>query len=263
MTMKCSDVQELLAPYADSVLAEVEQQTAEEHISHCDSCRLRVEAQQSVAIALRSLKRSQRAEAPSDHVLREIRAQWNRMDVRPRRQLRTQLASVAALLLVCTFGVVWARLAVDRSFPANFIIENYKQIAASPLQPQYLTSDPANGAKWLRAKLHAPVPPVNMSLVNAKLVGVSVIRLNGITSGQMLFNTPAGFAAVYVVPGRTAFRSLSTAQLDGNHFHALTDVGEPGLYAWSYNGLGFGVADTSASEAETCAVAAQRSTSMP
>ncbi len=263
MTMKCSDVQELLAPYADGVLVDDEQRRAEEHISRCEGCRLRVEAQQGIATALRSLKRSQRSEAPSEQVLREIRAQWNRLDARPRRQFRLQFASVAALLLVCVFGVVWARLAVDRSFPASLILDNYKQVSTQPLQPDYPTTDPANGAKWLRSRLHAPVPPVNLSLVNAHLVGVSVVMLHGTQAGQMFFHTPAGMAAVYVVPGKTALRSLSAAQMDGNHFYALTNVGQPGLYAWSYNGMGFGVADNVASEAEACAVAAQRSTSMP
>jgi anti-sigma factor RsiW len=263
MTMKCNEVQELLAPYADGVLVDDEKQLAEAHISHCPSCRLRVESKQGIAIALRSLNRSQRAAVPADRVLRDIRTQWNLIDARPRRQLRLQFASIAALVLICTFGMVWARLAVDRSFPASFIVQDYTKVNSAPLVPAYTTNDPAAAAKWLRSHLHAAVPPVNLSLCNAHLVGASVVRLHGTLSGRLVYHTPAGMAAVYVVPGKTAFRSLAQSQTDGNNFYSITQPGAPGLFAWSYNGLGYGVADASPTEADSCAVAAQRSTSMP
>src|SRR5262249_50029721 len=136
-----------------------------------------------------------------------------------------------------------------------------------PDTPQYRTVDPDQAANWLREQLRADIPPINLSLSRAQLIGADVLPAPGLMKlGRLLYGTPWGVIAVYVAPRGTQFPTLKPHSVERRDFVMDSGAKDIGLYGWERNGVGYGLTASqpmSSSVIQNFALDAQRATDSP
>jgi anti-sigma factor (TIGR02949 family) len=168
--MDCRELDNLLYPYLDGELVDVERMQVEAHLSSCEPCRKRTDQEHAMLLFVRSRAKQQSAPAPqglrarlSDDLHSEQR----------RARLRTlgKLTAAAAGLAMCSVAAHHSY----RSYQRNLYVQDAasRHARAYPLEVQKPSADQL--AAWFDGKLdhHVVVPAFpNAVAQGARLLNV-------------------------------------------------------------------------------------------
>ena len=115
-------------------------------------------------------------------------------------------------------------------------------------------------------RLSAEVPPVDLTLSRARLVGADMVAAPGVKLGRLLYTSPVGLIAVYVAPRGTQFPKLTVRDVQDHSFMAENTARDVGLYGWKRGKIGFGLTlpqPLNSATSQNFAVDAQRATDAP
>lgn len=238
----CEQTRDLLAAYTDGDLPEEElREQVRAHLETCSACREEARAFAELKRQLRALRRHQSLIEPSPHVWKEAQRVWRRRERMQQVRFAWRPALGFSLLLIAIMSFVWARLNRPDFFPVHAVLQDFQQVEAQPIHTAFAKTDPDRAAAWLRDRLDANVPPINLSLSHGSLLGADVVSLDGVPAGRLLYRTPHGLAGVYVVPNHTRFASsLQPFSVSLRTFYTTGLQNPPVvLYAWAHGGNGY------------------------
>ncbi len=257
---QCDEVQENIAAYVDGQLEEEARAAVQSHLAQCSACREEVEGQAAIKRQLQGLSRRQSRTHPPSRIWAQASREWDRIDGLRWRRYQLQFVCVLACLLLLCFGVVWARLTATHDFPESAAIHDFISLRTHTIKPEFATTDPDAAAKWLRDKLHAALPPIDLSLSRAELVGADTVMAPPYTIGRLLYRTPHGLIGIYIAPSGTQFPDLPTAAVEATAFRVDISHKGIGFYGWQAGRTGYGLTTASASESPSILLDAQRET---
>lgn len=243
MTPQCISIQDNLSAYQDGDVSPAERALMDAHLQTCQECRDAAQAQLIVPQQLRALRRVQAQAAPPPDLWSNAARRFKAHDtVNVRRtQLRFAMAGACALL-VC-FSWVWAGVATHHDFPTDAALNDFRQTRARHTKPEFATTDPDAAATWLRTHLHAEIPPLDLSLSHAHLIGADAITLSNQAAGRLLYQSDQGLLAVYIAPRGTDFSEgvQEKKTVDGHDFALADKAKDIGLYGWHKESVGYGL----------------------
>lgn len=239
---ECDAVRDNLAAYQDGDLEPEMRAQIKAHLGGCAVCRQEARNQSLMRERLRALKRATADTPVPPHVWANATRAWNRQDSARRRRVELRFALVAACVLLLAFGIVWAGLTTTTDFPVAAALRDFRSVRPSPPRPQYATQDADRAARWLRVRLHATVPPLDLSLSRAMLLGADVVPNTTPPLGRLLYRSPRGLIALYIAPRGTNFRRLAARTLDGRDFLVEDSANDVGFYGWRSDMIGYGLA---------------------
>jgi anti-sigma factor RsiW len=239
---QCGAVRDNFAAYADGELNDEERAQVAACVEHCADCADAVNAQALVRQQLQTLKRRQALPAPPQRIWAGASDAWRDHDGRLRRRSQARFALVAACMLLLLFGTVWARLNIPHEFPVSAALRDFARVQTQSTKPECVTGDVDEAARWLRSKLHADLPPINLRLSRAVLVGADTVSGGATPIGRLLYRLPHGLVGVYLSPGGTQFGDLAEKWVEGEPFHLATDGKRINFYGWSVGPVGYGIA---------------------
>jgi anti-sigma factor RsiW len=239
MQQECRHIRDNLAAFLDSQVSQEERLAIQMHLSLCPSCQTEAQSQTAIKGKLRHLKRVSVDYNPPAHVWNNAVKAWKRHDLarRTRYQLRFALAGAAVLMLAMT--VVWARLAITHEFPVERVLQDFRTLQAQKhIAPALQTSDADRAARWLRDQMRAEIPPLNLSLSKAQLIGADALEGNP-AIGRLIYRTKRGLIAIYVAPRGGKFSTLTAQDIEGRSFFVEASAKNAGLYGWQKGSTGF------------------------
>lgn len=240
MKGSCGEMHDLLAAYVDGALPEDLHEQVKKHLEVCSSCYEESKGLAEIRQHLRALRVHQRHIEPAPHVWREAQRVWRRRERLERARFAWRPALAFSMLLLAIFSFVWARLNSPDIFPVRAVLQDFEQVERTVVQPAFAQPNPDRAAVWLRDRLHANVPPINLSLSRGELLGADVVSLDGVAAARLLYRTPHGLVGIYIVPHHGRFSSsLSTLALNRRRFYTMSPPKGPVLYAWSRDGTGY------------------------
>jgi|SRR5579875_32067 len=240
MKGSCEEMHDLLAAYVDGELPEDLHEQVKKHLEACSFCREESKGFAEIRQQLRALRVHQRYIEPAPHVWREAQRVWRRRERLERARFAWRPALAFSMLLLAIFSFVWARLNSPDIFPVRAALQDFEQVEHQVVQPAFAQSNPDRAAVWLRDRLHANIPPINLSLSRGGLLGADVVSLDGVAAARLLYRTPHGLVGIYIVPRHGRFgSSLSPLALGRKRFYTLMPSKGPVLYAWSREGTGY------------------------
>lgn len=260
---QCNEVRDNLAAYVDDALTTEERAPIATHLAECPTCQQEATAQAALRKRLRALKRYDVA-APPLHIWNNAVRAWKHHDAMRRSRIHLRFALAGACILLLALGVVWARLRESHEFPVNAVLNDFRGFQKHPQTPQLVTTDPDKAARWLRVRIGSDLPPINLHLSRAELLGADALSLSHMQIGRLLYRGAHGVLAIYVVPKGPQFGSLKSQTFDDRSFfvyHAPKDVG---MYGWSHDTDGYGlVLSQQPPQGADYALDAQRATNSP
>ncbi len=226
---------DFISGYADA------QSTADvqAHLESCPRCRRTVTAQSAVRQQMRLLAQKDAQRVPPPYLWKRAGASWDARDAR-RRGGQLRLAAVGACTLVFLLGTAWARLNADREFPVESVMQDFENIKGKMPAARFVTSDADRAARWLRPRLHSDLPPINLSLTRAELLGVDIIATPHGDVGRLIYRAPQGLTALYMMPGRSHFAQAMPLMIENQDFQLRSKNGVS-LYGWEAGGVGYGL----------------------
>ncbi len=237
----CEAVRDALAAYQDDELEARDQAEIAAHLEQCETCRQHAQAQAALCRRLRGLKRRPAEVALPPHIWANATRAWKCQDAARSRSVRLRLALVGVCLLLITFGTVWAGLAAPRDFPVTAAMNDFRYALQHTVMPAYPTTDADRAAKWLRAQLKSDVPPLNLSLSRAQLIGADVLQTPSLRLGRLLYRSQGRLLAIYIAPRGIQFPRLRTVVMEGREFSIMDNARDIGFYGWAQDFLGYGL----------------------
>ena len=238
MMHPCDLMRDQLAAYEDGQLMPDEITEVVQHLKTCAVCRNEATAQSLMRTRLRRYREIMEPAPPPEALLNRARVQWAESDVRKQRRIGLRLALSALSLLAFSFGVAWAKWSAQGEFPIAFAFQNYLKAKYNP--PAFSTPDADAAATWLRVRLGRELPPVNLSLSRATLLGADVLKTQNGMLGKLIYLTPQGRIALFIAPNKTRFTDTRPTELLERSF-AVKTVRKTDFYGWSENGIGYGL----------------------
>ena len=236
---KCQQVEAELADFISGYADSEASAHVQEHLRVCQTCRQTVATQKAARQQLRLLAQKDAGTMPPAHLWKRASRSWDAQDKR-RRGGQLRWALVGACLLVFFMGNVWARLTADREFPVEAVMQDFERARLTLPTTAFVTSDADKAARWLRPRLHYDLPPINLSLSRADLLGADVIATPQGNVGRLLYHTPQGLAALYMLPGRTHFARALPLMIENQDFQTRSKNGIT-LYGWEADRAGYGL----------------------
>lgn len=237
---QCEKYEAMLAAISDGRTDKTMRAEIQAHLDICSRCRQRTYEQTAIRHQLRLLAQRDAALAPPVPLWERAAAAWDAQDKRWHRTLQMRWALAGSCMLTLLLSVVWARMAVNREFPIDAALRDFRAARAATPTPFFITGDADRAARWLRSRLNADLPPINLSLSRAELLGADVIVYPERRLGRLLYRTPQGLVGVYVVPGSTHF-AQTVEQMVEDHDFQVKSTKDAGFYGWEANGVGYGI----------------------
>ena len=237
---KCEKYEAMLAALSDGRIDKTTRAEMQAHLDSCSRCRQRTYEQTAIRHQLRLLAQRDANLAPPVPLWERASEAWDAQDKRRHRTLQIRWVLAGSCMLTLLLSVVWARLAGNHEFPIDVALRDFRAIHAGTPTPAFITGDADRAAIWLRGRLHADLPPINLSLSRAELLGADVIVHPERRLGRLLYRTPQGLIGVYVVPGSTHFAQTTEQMMEDHDFQVRTTK-DVGLYGWEANGVGYGL----------------------
>ncbi len=209
------------------------------HLESCPRCRSSVAAQSAVRQQMRLLAQKDGQSVPPAHLWKRASAAWDARDAR-RRGGQLRWAAAGACTLVLLLGTAWARLTADREFPVESVMQDFENMKGKPPAVRFVTSDADRAARWLRPRLHSDLPPINLSLTRAELLGADIITTPRGDVGRLIYRAPQGLTALYMIPGRAHFALAMPLMIENQDFQLRSKNGVS-LYGWEAGGVGYGL----------------------
>lgn len=240
MNFACKEVETHLADFVAEQGDAKTRGMVKAHLEVCSSCRRLAREQAAVRHQLRLLAARNRKQTPPGPLWERAAAAWNVLDAQQERKGRLRWALAGSSMMLFLLSAVWANLAPAHEFPIEAVLSNFREAQAQTSAPSYRTDDPDKAARWLRERLRAELPPVNLTLSQGELLGADVIALPQQSVGRLLYRTPRGMAAVYLAPGSAQFARTSELPIGKRTFH-LRNNADVGMYGWEANTVGCGL----------------------
>lgn len=259
----CKDVRDSLAAFVDGQVDADQQPRIEAHLAQCAACRAEANRQRELKKRLGRWGASAKGSVMPSHVWSNAVAEWDRRDNLRAMKWRFRIILGSAFALLLTLGIVWARLEVPDDFPVAFALSDYHRALNAPPAPALAAADADVAARWLRKRIGADVPALNLSLSDARLVGADVLQTTDGAVGRLLYVRRGRLLALYLSPGHTQFRALQPRRMEERTFVISTDEKQAGLFGWQSNGIGYGLAlQQPIEEGESIAIDAQRASDL-
>lgn len=236
---ECQQVEAKLADYISGYADASASAQVQAHLEVCRTCRQTVATQKAIRQQLRLLAQKDAGAAPPAHLWKRAAYMWDAQDKR-RSGSQLRWVAVGACLLVFLMGNVWARLTADREFPVEAVMQDFERARATLPVSAFVTSDADKAARWLRSRLHYDLPPINLSLSRADLLGADVIATPQGEVGRLLYHSPQGVAALYMLPGRAHFARALPLMIENQDFQTRSKNGIT-LYGWEADRVGYGL----------------------
>ncbi len=240
MNFACKEVETHLADFVAEQGDAKTRGRVKAHLDVCASCSRLAREQAAMRHQLRLLAARDRKLMPPAPLWERASTAWNIRDAQQTRRSRLRWALAGSSMMVFLLSAVWANLAPAQEFPIEAVLSNFRSAQAHAVIPSYRTDDPDKAARWLRDNLHAELPPVSLTLSHGELLGADVIAAPQQFVGRLLYRTPQGLAAVYLVPASTVFARTSELPIGNRTFH-LRNSADVGMYGWESNTVGFGL----------------------
>jgi hypothetical protein len=264
MIRPCKEVQEYLAAFVDNQIEDDERAMVQAHVAECPACREDVDGQILLKRQVKALKRRETKAFPAPRIWANASHEWDRRDGVRLRRYQVRFAFVGACMLLMLLGVVWARLTAVHDFPTETAERDFRYVREHKISPACRTADADAAARYLRDKLHTNLPPLNLGLSRAQLLGADIVPVGNLTCGRLLYETPYGLVGIYIVPDGTLFNHLAQGTLEGEAFAIESKSKDLGMYGWHVGKIGYGLVTVKPLDAVRFVVLdAERNTQLP
>lgn len=219
----CGQIRRELTAYLEGVIDGEEAERIRAHLDGCPACRGELEEQRAFIAFLR--ERLTPPTAPPGLEVKIRRRMAKERARQKRSPWRIPVAAAAAVVLLIT---AWLHLRPDQ----GWAVEAHRELSARPVMLEMKSSDPTALSRWFEGKVDGSFSiPENLP-GRLALRGGRRVDYRGIRVAQILYETEAGTASLFLLPRDRLKPGGRPIDFGGIRFYETTEEGHF-LLAWT------------------------------